>query len=316
MFDNADLNPAFRFADRLNNRAKANAVVGNISSAINQFANIPNATAYLKNPPRLGAGLTGVWKCDHRPHKRDRTGHEKKSGLLQERYGIDKALNAFDEGILSKPRKFLNWMLTFGDEQAARSIWATACKRAPSGAAWRTPCAADDITKESHCRSRYRRCSPCPTGTDHKNPGALPGGSKQFVESHPGKAWREGRDWPYQPCRNLVHVQQSYVENIPGNRPCPIWWMPCRTDCRKAREKPHRNSCCHRRASGGEIISAMPYGAMAGSMLTGGDDSLGEKLFGDSDPTRFGTGVVGPTALAKPIGQLATGQAIDPIQRF
>lgn len=79
----------------LNNRVKANAVVGNLNSAVSQFFNLPNATAYIKNPKdwTVGAGiymqsLFGKGKAADAMAQ---------SGFLTERYAMDKAEAQFDE---------------------------------------------------------------------------------------------------------------------------------------------------------------------------------------------------------------------------
>ena len=61
----------------------------------------------------------------------------------------------------------------------------------------------------------------------------------------------------------------------------------------------------------GETLSAMPFGSQISSNILGLDSALGynaEKFFGDSDPTRYGVGTVGASAVVKPLAQLMTAE--------
>ena len=61
----------------------------------------------------------------------------------------------------------------------------------------------------------------------------------------------------------------------------------------------------------GEVLSNAPFGTQVASMVIS-DDTMRSKLFGESDPTRFGTGNIGIDALAKPAWQFFSGQEVNP----
>ncbi len=116
----------------LNNRVKANAVVGNLGSAVAQFLNLPNSLAYVRNPVDWANGLR-AYTMGTLGSRSARSAMDQ-SGFLLERYGIDKAEAMFREGagkeLLKAPQKFTGWLLTFGDEQTARLIWNSAYSKA------------------------------------------------------------------------------------------------------------------------------------------------------------------------------------------
>lgn len=101
-----------------NNRAKANAVVGNIGSAIVQIGNIPNAMTYVPDPT--------YWAQAAAQRAKELTGKEhltEQSPFLQERY-----LGEATDRMVSKSllRKGAEGALEFGDREAAKLIWLAA----------------------------------------------------------------------------------------------------------------------------------------------------------------------------------------------
>ena len=60
---------------------------------------------------------------------------------------------------------------------------------------------------------------------------------------------------------------------------------------------------------GGEVLSNMPYASQLTPLLL--DETQSEALFGDADPTRFGTQNIGFSGLLSPLVQAAQGKDID-----
>ena len=60
---------------------------------------------------------------------------------------------------------------------------------------------------------------------------------------------------------------------------------------------------------GGEVIANSPYAATAATFLVGKENS--EKIFGENDPTRYGTGNIAIQSIAEPVGQFLDGQNVD-----
>ncbi|MFA5993369.1 MAG: hypothetical protein WC823_00245 [Parcubacteria group bacterium] len=105
-------------------RIKSNAVVGNVGSAVSQFFSLPPgiASAGVKNTTKgIKDSLVGVFR-DDLPIKN--------SNFLKERY-FD-GTSRFDETFLSTPKKFASWMMTFGDEVSAKIIWNSHYRKALS----------------------------------------------------------------------------------------------------------------------------------------------------------------------------------------
>lgn len=306
----------------LNNRVKANAVVGNLNSAVSQFFNLPNATAYIKNPKDWTVG-TGIY-VQSLFGKGKAADAMAQSGFLAERYAMDKAEAQFDEGILKTPEKLANWMLTFGDEQAARLIWSSAYSRAVrqagKGNSSIDPISyADDIT---------RRC------VAGRGVGEVPIVQKSEIvkliapfQVEVNNAWQLLKERVKEKdALGILFVfltswlMNSVSEALTGNRVAYDPIDAIADGVKNAQDEAEQDG----RSTGfgdyavsiggrlaGETLSAMPFGSQISSNILGLDSALGynaEKFFGDSDPTRYGVGTVGASAVVKPLAQLMTAE--------
>lgn len=279
----------------LSSRAKANAVVGNVRSATAQAFNLPNALVYVKSPK--------AWKNGAKIYGRALGGDETakslyaESGFLSERY-MDDVISQFDEGMLKKPEKFANWMLTVGDKEVAKLIWASAYEQGRAQGAADPVEYADDITRRSiggrgvgevpllqkstltqlfapfqvEVNNTWQLMKEA--GADKNWLGLLAMFALSFLMN---SATREllGYDVGIDPFNAVIDGIKDWDEeqtaagnlvNIAGR-------------------------------VGGEVLSNMPFGAQIGSIAVS-DEMEREKLFGDADPSRFGTGNIGIDALA------------------
>ena len=102
-------------ATLINNRIKANTVVGNISSSISQISNVPQGIA--------SAGKINSAKALAKTLAQNFVPNElmKKSTFLPERYF--KGYEEFDKKFLDNPKKLGVWMLTVLDEAGTKFIW-------------------------------------------------------------------------------------------------------------------------------------------------------------------------------------------------
>ena len=306
----------------LNNRVKANAVVGNLNSAVSQFFNLPNATAYIKNPKdwTVGAGiymqsLFGKGKAADAMAQ---------SGFLTERYAMDKAEAQFDEGIFKTPEKLANWMLTFGDEQAARLIWSSAYSRAVRQAGKGN----NSIDPISYADDITRRC------VAGRGVGEVPIVQKSEIvkliapfQVEVNNAWQLLKERVKEKdALGILFVfltswlMNSVSEALTGNRVAYDPIDAIADGVKNAQDEAEQDG----RSTGfgdyavsiggrlaGETLSAMPFGSQISSNILGLDSALGynaEKFFGDSDPTRYGVGTVGASAVVKPLAQLMTAE--------
>lgn len=116
---------AFAMIDWLNNRVKGNVILGNLSSALAQVANVPQGIAFAKRYSIPGAG---------RSLKSIFTENEQiaKSGFIKERYGgIGGSIyRQFDTRIIDQPKKFAVWMMETADKMGTQFIWNSAYEKA------------------------------------------------------------------------------------------------------------------------------------------------------------------------------------------
>ncbi|NLC92046.1 MAG: hypothetical protein GX677_01045 [Treponema sp.] len=96
----------------LSGRIKSNLILGNASSSLSQVLNLPQIVGKIKSPKLLLNGFKDSFsKTDY-----------SKSQFITERYESD-ILSQFDEGVLKKPKKFALWMLEALDEKVTKTGW-------------------------------------------------------------------------------------------------------------------------------------------------------------------------------------------------
>lgn len=291
----------------LNSRVKSNAVMGNMRSAVAQFFNLPNATAYVKNPVSWGKGLKlYAESLLNRDGARDVMNQ---SGFLNERY-LDDVFSQFDEGVIKAPAKFANWMLSLGDKQATKLIWAAAYSDGVRKGETDPIFYADDLTRRSVAgrgigevpltqKSQLVQLV-APFQVEVNNAWQLMKervGQKDalgllsiFVGNFIMNSitrWAFGFDVSYDPINALL---ESLLDDDDDDEDKATWEKVLSVVGRQ----------------GGELINAMPGGALYASYLVP-DDTTRENLFGEGDPTRFGTGNIGLNMLMKPVYTAATG---------
>lgn len=120
-------NPADRFAQKvvgrktmaainwLNSRVKANVILGNASSAIAQIFNVPQgiASAGKYSVKGLGRTISGIF---------DKSSEMAKSSFISERYAGD-VFNKFNTKAIDKAKDFAAWMIGVLDEVGTKYIW-------------------------------------------------------------------------------------------------------------------------------------------------------------------------------------------------
>ena len=292
----------------LNGRVKSNAIVGNMRSAVSQFFNLPNAAAYIKDPVSWGKGLKLYTEALlHRDGARDVMDQ---SSFLNERY-LDEVFAQFDEGILKIPEKLADWMLSFGDKQTAKLIWATAYSDAVRNGNADPVSYADDLTRRSIAgrgigevplaqKSQLVQLV-APFQVEVNNTWQL---MKEKVSRKDAlgllsifmgnflmnTVTRElfGFDVSYDPIHALL---ESFEDDSDD----------------EDEEKPFGKMLNILGRQGGELLNAVPGGSVLTSYVIP-DETDREKLFGESDPTRFGTGNIGLNMLLKPVISVAQGQ--------
>lgn len=109
----------------LNNRIKANVVLGKASSALAQTANIPTGIAYAKQYSI--PGLVDSVKAIAGP-----TEAMRKSSFLKERYGGigSKIYRQFDTKLLDKPKDMAVWLMETADKVGTTFVWNSSYAKA------------------------------------------------------------------------------------------------------------------------------------------------------------------------------------------
>ena len=104
----------------INNRVKADVVVGNLRSALNQIANIPQGIASAKQH-----SVKGAWDL----LMGNNVELMKKSDFLADRYKHKEDLK-FYEKLFEQPLKAAVWVLNLGDEAGTKFIWLSHLNKA------------------------------------------------------------------------------------------------------------------------------------------------------------------------------------------
>ena len=107
---------------QVNNRVKANVILGNVRSTLSQLANIPNGIAYggIDAP----AGALRTIQSVFQPNEA-----MQRSKFLKERY-IEGAFRRFDQKWWEQPRRFAEFMMEASDRIGTSFVWNTAYAKA------------------------------------------------------------------------------------------------------------------------------------------------------------------------------------------
>lgn len=301
--------------EALNHRVKSNAILGNFRSALVQIGNLPNAMLYIQNPADWTMGAVSLTNPTE-----EIIDARAKSNFMNRRYMGD-TIDALtkeiqDNNILDKPKEFALWMLGAGDKAAAELIWHTAYSRAV-----RNPEVlnskkglrnyadaidyADDITRRS---IGGRAEGDIPYFEESKITGLVAPFQIEVANTANALAEQIGK-------KNVagiiafeagIWLINTVLEGITGDRPLGFDYIEAITDIVKeatGEEEEEEKDIWELVTFGlgrlaGETISGLPFGAQIGRAITGGDEQRAEEWFGDSDPSRYGTGNIGIGALA------------------
>lgn len=301
--------------EALNRRVKSNAILGNFRSALVQVGNLPNAMLYIQNPIDWTVGAVSLTNPTE-----EIIDARRQSNFMSRRYmgdSIDALTKEIQQNnILDKPKEFALWMLGAGDKAAAELIWHTAYSRAV-----RNP---EVLSSEKGSRNYDNAIDYADDITRRSIGGRAEGDIPYFEESK-----ITGLVAPFQievantfnalteqaKKKNVagivafeagVWLINTVLEGITGDRPLGFDYIDAVLDIVKeatGEEDEEEKDIWELVTFGlgrlaGETISGMPFGAQIGRAITGGDEQKAEDWFGDSDPSRYGTGNIGIGALA------------------
>lgn len=294
----------------LNNRVKANAISLNLSSAISQWFNLPNGVGYVKNPVDMAKGVADYCKMIA-GNSEVRTEIDQ-SIFLKERY-VDNVIDRFDHGVLSAPGKLANWLMEVGDKQAAQIIWFSAHEQGKRKGVSNPAEYADDITRRSVAgrgigeipmtqKSRVIKLL-APFQVEVNN-------SYQILK----EKFKEKDAMGLMAIFLASWLMNGISEALVGRR---VAFDPIDAIADAVKEVQEGGGSPLQKATkvtmrlGGEILSNVPYGSQIAESSLGLTDYEAEDVFGDSDPTRYGTGNIGLTTITKPLISAARGKDID-----
>lgn len=294
----------------LNNRVKANAISMNLSSAVSQWFNLPNAVGYVKNPADMARGVKDY--CKSLAGDSDAIGKLEESGFLKERY-LDNAINRFDQGIVKAPGKLADWLMEVGDRQVAEITYLSAYDQAVRKGHNSPSEYADDITRRS---------------VAGRGIGELPLTQKSRVvkllapfQVEVNNSYQLLKEkFKEKDAAGLIAIflmswlMNGVSEALVGRR---VAFDPIDAVADAVKEAQEgEGSAAVKTAKvgarlGGEVLSNMPFGAQLSDVALGLSDTEAKSFFGDSDPTRYGTGNIGLTTITKPFVSAARGKDVD-----
>lgn len=299
---------------KINGKVKGNAVMGNLNSAVSQFYNLPNALGILtdRGGVKASSDITKGMK-DYTAYVTQKLSSKyfnqqtdfesspiNQSMFLQERF-MDDIFSKFDEGTLNKLKDFSAWTLQFGDQAVAESMWFAAYEQGQRLNVENPVTYADDVVRRA---------------VAGRGVGEIPLTQKSEIvklvapfQVEVNNAWQMmkqmGFDKKFVPLLAIfitTWFMNNLNEKLTGNR--------VGMDLIDAMDDVINNGANPVGRVAGEIVSNAPFGAQGAAFL-GLSDKDSEKFFGEADPTRYGVGNVGLSALSRPLVKGLTGQDVD-----
>lgn len=313
----------FAVLNWINNRTKANVIVGNLSSAVAQFFNIPQGVAEAgpvasaKGLLRSFAGLVGNNK------------EIGQSEFVKTRYGDD-AFDRFDTGALASTKKLAVWITSIGDKIGTRYIWNSLYEKALANGIENPVKYADDYTRKMVAG---RGIGEVPVLQKAK--------TFQLVapfQLEVANIWHVMNDWAGEKAAGKFvtffvasHIMNKIAKEVRGSDvsldPIQAFYEAYNTYQNEEDKKTGVIKAGGR--LGGEVLSNIPggqsvaslydeYGTGAlGTVVKGitGETITRKELFGEGDPTRFGGGLLATKALQDPLYKLVPSFGGEQIKR-
>lgn len=287
---------AFAVIDWLNNRVKANVILGNAASALAQIANVPQGMAFTKqySVPGMGRALASIF-VKNEPIT--------KSGFIKERYGSmgGAIYRQFDVRLLDQPNKLALWVMETADKMGTHFIWNSAYEKGLAQKVADPIKYADDVTRRM---------------VAGRGVGEVPiiQKSKVFQLIAPfqlevGNLWSVMRDFvkekDFGALVLLAVGSYAFNKGAEATRGSGVTFDPIQAMVETLAKDKTLVERGGRLA--GEVLSNIPLGqTVASAYPEYGGEVLGykmptrKKFFGREDPTRFGTGLLVQKGLKDP----------------
>lgn len=291
--------------DWVNNRVKANTILGSASASLAQIYNLPigvSSAGKINSAKAILKTLGGIF-FENKPMA--------KSTFLKERYF--KGFNKFDKGILNNSKKFAQWFLTVGDEISTKLIWNAQYEKGVSEGISNIIKYADDATRKI-------------VGGRGIGEKPLIQNSKVFQVIAPFQLEVTNLWWAMEDMAKsnkgvmskfnqfatllvALYLTNNLSEYLTGNRTVldPIKAVADGIDT--LQNEPDLSGAT--KAGGrlfGEVLSNIPLGQNIasvypefGTTIAGVKVPTRKELFGRNDPTRFGGGLMSTKALSDPL---------------
>lgn len=295
----------FKVLNWINNRTKANQIVGNVSSAIAQAFNIPQGIAEAGVPSSIkGIGRTVASIFD-------KNSPIKNSSFIKTRYGDD-VFDRFDTGLLNNTKRMAGWMTGVLDEVGTKYIWNSVYDKALNQKIQNPVEYADDITRKL---------------VAGRGIGEVPllQKSKVFQLVAPfqlevANIWHVMKDWAGEKSAKKFiyffiasHLMNRVAKEVRGSD-VSLDPIQASMEAYQAFQEEENKGIGALKFGGrlaGEVLSNVPLGQTAASVypeygFSVGDTKLPTRsdLFGEGDPTRFGGGLLAAKALQDPLYSL------------
>ena len=298
----------------LSNRMRANAVVGNANTILVQPFNLPNVVGYAKNPQDLTVGFRQSIQASM--GNKEAQELLAKSDFLRERY-LDRSFRRFDMGMTSNINRFFSFALEVGDKAVADGAWLTFYRQAGKQGMSEADSIrfADEFTRKS---IGGRGIAEMPLSQKAKVTKMLAPFQVE-VRNAVNVMTDMGREKDIAGLMGVFitsFIMNEVLEKATGRR---VTFDPIDV-LRNGATQLYQGEDLETAAKGtalglaGETISNLPGGsyiAAGAQNALGIDEYTMQKLFGENDPSRFGTGNIAIQTLGAPLGQMARGQNID-----
>lgn len=304
-----------KFFQWLNRRVRANQVTLNPRSAIAQFFNIQNAWNNMADARDWIRGAT-LYARSLMKDSPERQLLEK-SGFLSERW-LDRELRGFDDGIAADINNFSSWMMESGDKISTEMIWCVALAKGQREGIKGTDALvdyADHLTLKSvggrgvgeaplNMKAEFTKTifpfqlevnNQWQNMKENLRSGDAKAIGRMIASSVVGYLMNEplrqlfGFDVGFDPINALLEGLEAWNDEEDEDKTASSFLQD--VGGRFA----------------GEIIGAAPGGAQILSMILP-DDDVRESIFGEGDPTRYGTGNLGLNILTEPVAMAIQGK--------
>lgn len=268
----------------INSRFKANTVLGNLSSSLNQTLSVPAGVADA-GPKNFALGtadtLASIFKSDAPVNQ---------STFLKERY-FSSAYDKFEPSLLDKPRQFAAWVLGIGDEIGSKLIWNAEYRKALDAGVEDAVKFADDATRNVVAG---RGVGEVPIAQKAKltqilTPFQLEVANQWYVM----KGWVDNKQFGKIVAFFIANnIANNAIEQVTGQRPAfdPIEALQAGIEAYQEEDETGKGVAKLAGRLGGEVLGNLPFANQVVSSIPL-NDKFKKEYFGEQDPSRFGGGI-------------------------